>query len=111
MPRFRTLIFVSAAVSLFVAAAPASAQDVAFPMRDGARPETTSGVPHVQIGIQPVPGTVGRNAASGRRLSRSRSWGDPRITPRCRRVSTDERRVDRTTAGHRWRARVCASSP
>lgn len=55
MPRFRNLIFVSAAVSLFVAAAPASAQDVTFPMRDGARPETTSGVPHVQIGIQPVP--------------------------------------------------------
>jgi phospholipase/carboxylesterase len=55
MPRFQTLIFVSAAVSLFAAAAPASAQDVAFPMRDGARPETTSGVPHVQIGVQPVP--------------------------------------------------------
>ncbi|MDF1728487.1 MAG: DUF5519 family protein [Sulfitobacter sp.] len=55
MPRFRNLIFVSAAVSLFAAAAPASARDVAFPMRDGARPETTSKVPHVQIGIQPVP--------------------------------------------------------
>src|SRR6056297_1638925 len=54
MPRFRNLIFVSAVVSLFAAAAPASAQDVAFPVRDGARPETTSGVPHVQIGIQPV---------------------------------------------------------
>ena len=55
MPRFRNLIYVSAVVSLFAAAAPATAQDVAFPMRDGARPETTSGVPHVQIGIQPVP--------------------------------------------------------
>src|SRR6056297_312940 len=55
MPGFRPLIFVSTAVSLFAVAAPTFAQDVAFPMRDGARPETTSGVPHVQIGIQPVP--------------------------------------------------------
>src|SRR6056297_4179096 len=55
MPRLRSLIYVSAAVSLFAVAAPTFAQDVAFPMRDGARPETTSGVPHVQIGIQPVP--------------------------------------------------------
>lgn len=55
MPRLRTSIFVSAAVSLFAAAAPASAQDVAFPMRGGERPETTSGVPHVQIGVSPVP--------------------------------------------------------
>lgn len=55
MHGFRNLIFVSAAASLFAAAAPASAQDVAFPMRDGAPPETTSGVPHVQVGIQPVP--------------------------------------------------------
>src|SRR6056297_3610800 len=55
MPGFRPLIFVSTAVSLFAVAAPTFAQDVAFPMRDGARPETTSGVPHVQIGILPVP--------------------------------------------------------
>ncbi|SNT32432.1 luciferase family protein [Antarctobacter heliothermus] len=44
-----------AAASLFTSVIPAFAQDTAFPMRDGARPETTSGVPHVQIGIQPVP--------------------------------------------------------
>ena len=55
MPRLRPLIFVSAAVSLFAAAAIASAQDVAFSMRNGARPETTNGVPHFQIGIQPDP--------------------------------------------------------
>jgi len=55
MPSLSNLLLISAAVSLFVAAAPASAQDVTFPMRDSARPETTSGVPHVQIGIQPVP--------------------------------------------------------
>src|SRR6056297_1700483 len=54
MPGFRPLIFVSTAVSLFAVAAPTFAQDVAFPMRDGARPETTSGVPHVQIGVLPV---------------------------------------------------------
>lgn len=55
MPRFRNLIFVSAAVSLLIAAAPASAQDVTLPVRGGERPETTNGVPHVQIDVQPVP--------------------------------------------------------
>ena len=55
MPKFRNLILVSAAVWLLIAAAPAFAQDVRLPMRDGARPETTSGVPHIQIDILPVP--------------------------------------------------------
>jgi phospholipase/carboxylesterase len=55
MPRFRNLIFVSAAVSLLTATAPGSAQNVTFPMRDGARPETTNGVPHMQIDVSPVP--------------------------------------------------------
>ena len=49
------LIVISAAVTLLTATAPASAQDVTFPMRDGARPDTTNGVPHVQIDISPVP--------------------------------------------------------
>jgi len=55
MPRLSNLILISAAVSLLFAAASASAQEVTLPMRDGARPETTTGVPHVQIGIQPIP--------------------------------------------------------
>lgn len=55
MPRLSNLILISAAVSLLTAAAPASAQTVTFPMRDGARPDTTNGVPHVQIGVSPVP--------------------------------------------------------
>lgn len=55
MDRRQLLAASAAAVSLLIAAATASAQDVAFPMRDGARPQTTNGVPHVQIGIQPVP--------------------------------------------------------
>ena len=33
----------------------ASAQDVTFPLRDGPRPETTNGVPHVQLNVEPVP--------------------------------------------------------
>ena len=49
------LIVISAAVTLLTATAPASPQDVTFPMRDGARPDTTNGVPHVQIDISPVP--------------------------------------------------------
>ncbi len=55
MPRLPNLILISAAVSLLTATAPASAQNVTFPMRDGARPDTTNGVPHVQIGVSPVP--------------------------------------------------------
>lgn len=55
MPRLSNLLLIPAAVSLLTAAAPASAQNVTFPMRDGPRPETTNGVPHVQIGVSPVP--------------------------------------------------------
>lgn len=54
MPGFRNLIFVSAAVSLLITAAPMAAQDVTFPIRGGERPKTTNGVPHVQIDVQPV---------------------------------------------------------
>ncbi len=55
MPGFRNLIFVSAAISLLITAAPTNAQDVTFPTRDGEHPETTNGVPHVQIDVRPVP--------------------------------------------------------
>lgn len=34
---------------------PAIAADTGFPDRQSPRPRTTSGVPHVQIGVQPVP--------------------------------------------------------
>ncbi|MBV0913809.1 luciferase domain-containing protein [Anianabacter salinae] len=55
MPKLPNLILISAAVSLLSATAPASAQNVTFPMRDGARPDTTNGVPHMQIDVSPVP--------------------------------------------------------
>lgn len=56
MPRLSNLLLISAAVSLLTATtAPVSAQNVTFPMRDGARPDTTNGVPHVQIDVSPVP--------------------------------------------------------
>lgn len=55
MPRLSNLLLISAVASLLSATAPASAQDVTFPIRDGARPDTTNGVPHVQIGVSPVP--------------------------------------------------------
>ncbi|UYO74898.1 DUF5519 family protein [Halomonas qinghailakensis] len=49
------LILIAAAASLITIATLASAQNVIFPMRDGVRPETTNGVPHVQIDVQPIP--------------------------------------------------------
>src|SRR6056297_3728712 len=55
MPRLPNLVLTSAVASLLALSAPASAQTVTFPMRDGARPDTTTGVPHVQIGVLPVP--------------------------------------------------------
>jgi len=55
MPRI-WLRIASAVLAMGIAlAAPVFAQNINFPVRDGVRPETTSGVPHVQIGIQPVP--------------------------------------------------------
>jgi len=55
MLRISDLVLTSAVASLLALSAPASAQNVNFPMRDGARPDTTTGVPHVQIGVLPVP--------------------------------------------------------
>jgi phospholipase/carboxylesterase len=40
---------------LFALIMPAVAQDIAFPMRDGARPMTTDGVPHIQIDARAIP--------------------------------------------------------
>ena len=36
------------------------AEDISFPTRDGTRPATTQGVPHVQLGVEPVPELVER---------------------------------------------------
>jgi phospholipase/carboxylesterase len=54
MQRIWLLITSTAAAIGIALAAPVFAQNIDFPMRDSARPETTNGVPHVQIGIQPV---------------------------------------------------------
>ncbi len=52
--RFAQLITM-VAVHLFVSASQVAAKDVTFPMREAPRPETTNGVPHLQIGLDPVP--------------------------------------------------------
>ena len=111
MPGFRNLIFVSAAISLLITAAPTNAQDVTFPTRDGERPETTNGVPHVQIDVQPVP------ALSEEMLRQVADF--PGVALGATRVSLPgavgfqlARDVQiGTTAGYRWWARVCAPSP
>lgn len=50
----RRIAFGAAALGLTLAG-PVLAQDIALPMRDGTLPATTNGVPHVQIGVSPVP--------------------------------------------------------
>lgn len=49
MTHFRALIAVLLAIGL---SSSAFAQNVTLPIREGARPETTNGVPHVQLGIE-----------------------------------------------------------
>jgi len=44
-----------AAAALFASVASVWAQDAPLPDREGPRPETTNGVPHIQLGIEPVP--------------------------------------------------------
>lgn len=48
-------VAILAAASLFANVTPALAQDVSFPDREGPRPETTNGVPHIQLDVEPVP--------------------------------------------------------
>ncbi|OAN84398.1 phospholipase [Jannaschia sp. EhC01] len=55
MTTFPKLCLISAAASLLIMSGTASAQDRSLPMREMPRPETTNGVPHVQIDVQPVP--------------------------------------------------------
>lgn len=43
-----------ATATLLANVMPALAQDVALPNREGPRPETTNGVPHIQLGLEPV---------------------------------------------------------
>jgi phospholipase/carboxylesterase len=44
-----------ATATLLANAMPAFAQDVSLPQREGPRPETTNGVPHIQLGLEAVP--------------------------------------------------------
>ncbi|MEY8096926.1 luciferase family protein [Falsihalocynthiibacter sp. S25ZX9] len=55
MIRFSQRFTILAAASLFACVTPAFAQDVSIPNRDGPRPETTNGVPHIQLGLEAVP--------------------------------------------------------
>ena len=55
MQRKRRRISFGAAALGLTLAGPVLAQDIALPMRDGTPPATTNGVPHVQIGVSPVP--------------------------------------------------------
>jgi phospholipase/carboxylesterase len=55
MTTFPKLCLISAVASMLVMSAPAIAQDSSFPMRETPRPETTNGVPHVQIDVQAIP--------------------------------------------------------
>lgn len=50
---FRSLILCS--TTLIAMAITASAQDLRLPVRETATPQTTDSVPHIQIGITPVP--------------------------------------------------------
>lgn len=55
MTTFPKLCLISAVASMLVLSAPAIAQDRSIPMRETPRPETTNGVPHVQIDVQAIP--------------------------------------------------------
>jgi len=47
-----------AVAALLATGSPSFAQDLKLPEREGDRPKTTNGVPHVQKGIEPVPSLV-----------------------------------------------------
>ena len=55
MSKRSTRSTILAAVALFTSVASVLAQDAPFPDREGPRPETTNGVPHVQLNIEAVP--------------------------------------------------------
>ncbi len=43
-----------ATATLLANVTPTVAQDASLPQREGPRPETTNGVPHIQLGLEPV---------------------------------------------------------
>lgn len=55
MHGFPNLLVAAAAALICSASFALSAQDVEFPQRETQRPETTNGVPHVQLGVEAVP--------------------------------------------------------
>jgi len=55
MSKFTKLLFAIIAMSLSMAPMAVSALEINLPMRETPRPETTNGVPHVQIGVDADP--------------------------------------------------------
>lgn len=55
MFKLSTRFTILAAASLFASVTSTFAQDVSFQNREGPRPETTNGVPHIQLDVEPVP--------------------------------------------------------
>ena len=55
MLKLSKLLIAMVVASLFTASMPASAQEIFLPLRETPRPETTNGVPHVQIGVDADP--------------------------------------------------------
>ena len=55
MLKLSKLLIAMVVASLFTAPMPASAQEIILPLRETPRPETTNGVPHVQIGVDADP--------------------------------------------------------
>jgi hypothetical protein len=55
MSKRSTRSTILAAATLFASVVPVWTQNVPLPDRDSPRPETTNGVPHVQLDIEPVP--------------------------------------------------------
>ncbi|CAN0590189.1 unnamed protein product, partial [Laminaria digitata] len=49
------LLVAMVAILLFTAPMVVSAQEIELPLRDTPRPQTTNGVPHVQIGVDADP--------------------------------------------------------
>lgn len=53
-PRLSILKGIAIAASAAIFASQVSAETLTLPKRDGPRPDTTGGVPHMQIGISPI---------------------------------------------------------
>ncbi|MGJ8585820.1 MAG: luciferase family protein [Marinosulfonomonas sp.] len=54
MSKLSKRLAILATATLLSNVTPAFAQDVSLPQREGPRPETTNGVPHIQLGLEPV---------------------------------------------------------